>query len=70
MIGGPFQTSAPSGLIAQDSAITVNNPDSNSIMPYVYWRCGPFAISLSKLGLLVCWNDHTLGVRSGTFGRG
>ena len=40
-------------------------------MPHVYWRCGPFAVSVCKLGLLVCWNEHALGCRlsrSGTFG--
>src|SRR5450759_4923116 len=37
-------------------------------MPYVYWRCGPFAISVSNLGLIVCWNDHVLGCRLSILG--
>jgi hypothetical protein len=37
-------------------------------MPYVYWRCGPFAISVCKLGLIVCWNDHVLDCRLSILG--
>jgi hypothetical protein len=37
-------------------------------MPYVYWHCGPFAISVSKPGLLVCWNDHAVGYRLSILG--
>ena len=37
-------------------------------MPYVYWRCGAFAVSVCKLGLIVCWDDHALGCRLSILG--